>query len=312
MYTGNTMAASSVGMKHRLLAVLAVGLLAGPMAAQAAYNYTTIDYPGAVVTQAFGINDRGEIVGSASVDGVSTIGFVYDPKKNLFTVLPNVPDYDTGAIGINDSGVTVGRATDQNFFQSGFILDKGAFTLFDHPGSLCFTVARAVNNLGMVSGYADTDDCNTVSGFIYDPKSNAFIDFLPSAFTIAHGINNLGDVVGNTFFLDGFPGRWGFLRRSTGSIIMFQVNGLPTDARGINDAGLIAGDIRLPGGLASGFVISKSSLSSSVITVPTADLLDYPGAIQTIPEGISNSGVVVGIWVDGDGNNHGFLATPTK
>ena len=50
-------------MKTQILAILALGLLAGPIAAQAQYDYEQIDYPGAPDTQVFGINDRGDVAG---------------------------------------------------------------------------------------------------------------------------------------------------------------------------------------------------------------------------------------------------------
>ena len=301
---------------HRLLyAFLLLGGIACAFPAQAGYRITTIDFPGAIITQTFGINNQGKIAGGASADGVSTISFVYDAKKATFTVLPNVPGLDTSAVGINEPGVVVGAVTDlATTIQSGFILDKGAFTIFDHPGSQFFTVGRGINNAGLVSGYADTDGGTTVSGFIFDPKRNTFTDFLPSNFTIAHGINNKGDVVGNASLNSGdaYPGspagNYGFLRRSDGTITLFRVNGVATRARGITDAGVITGDAD-----GSGFVTTLApGADFQAVTIPAANLLTVPGALQTIPEGIGNSGNVVGIWLDGDANFHGFLAEPTK
>ncbi len=298
--------------------ILLVGGIAGALPAQAAYNYTTIDYPGAVATQVFGVNSQGNIVGTAS-DGIASIGFVYNPRTAIFTVLPNFPGLDTSAIGINEPGVVVGAVTDLNTsFQSGSILDKGAFTIFDHPGSSFFTVARGINDPGLITGYADTDGGNTVSGFIYDRKLNSFIDFLPSPnFTIAHGINNKGEVVGNVFysadeaFPGSAPGQYGFLRRKNGAITLFRVNGGQTRARGIAESGLITGNYN-DGATQRGFVTSLSSQSGfQSVTVPAARLLDVPGATVTFPEGITNSGDVVGIWFDASGNLHGFHAKPT-
>ena len=47
-----------------LLALLAVGLLAAPVVAQAQYDYQQIDHPGGTDTDVFGINDRGNVVGN--------------------------------------------------------------------------------------------------------------------------------------------------------------------------------------------------------------------------------------------------------
>ena len=38
--------------------------------------------------------------------------------------------------------------------------------------------------------------------------------------------------------------------------------------------------------------------------------IDFPGAIDTTVTGINDSGQIVGIYTDVNGNDHGFLATP--
>jgi hypothetical protein len=65
--------------------------------AESIYSFTTIDAPGFGygTTQAFGINNSGQIVGSNSVGG-----FVY--KDGSFTVAP-------AACGINNRGQIVGN-----------------------------------------------------------------------------------------------------------------------------------------------------------------------------------------------------------
>ena len=49
--------------KNQLMAVLAVGLLVGPMLAQAqGYDYESFNYPGSVSDQAFGINNLSRLI----------------------------------------------------------------------------------------------------------------------------------------------------------------------------------------------------------------------------------------------------------
>ena len=71
------------------------------------YSFTTINVPGATNTQANGINNRGEIVGSFT-DATGTHGFIY--SAGTFTTI-NVPGATGGteAYGINDNGHVVGR-----------------------------------------------------------------------------------------------------------------------------------------------------------------------------------------------------------
>ncbi len=52
-------------MKSKILGLVAVVLLTGPMVVQAqAYDYKEIAYPGAPSTEIFGINNRGDAVGT--------------------------------------------------------------------------------------------------------------------------------------------------------------------------------------------------------------------------------------------------------
>lgn len=235
-----------------------------------------------------------------------------------------MPGAFTGVIGINEPGVVVGIATDEvTFNDSAFILDKkGRFTLFSYPG-LDNTDARAIDNSGRVTGYAFQNDFSDFTGFIYDPKHDSFVDIrIPnSVFIEVQGINGRGEVVGSVNFdVDGActgcpAGQYGFLRSSSGTITLFRVNTKDnrTRARGISDSGRIAGsfvDSTLGGG-EQGFVASLAANGGfHLLRVAVTDLVNVPGAVETIPEGIDNSGRIVGYTTDGDGKLQGFIATP--
>ncbi len=304
-------------LKQILPAFLMLLGIAGAIPAQAAYRYTVLDYPGAVRTQVFGMTKDGQLVGCGFVDefGGPGIPFVYNQKKRVFTVLPNVIGaFQTCPLGINKFGVVVGAAGD-GINDQGFILDKGAFTLFSHPGYVS-TVARGIGSSGLVTGYS-IDANGIFAGFIYDPAVGSFIDFLPSSrLTIAQGINSTNQVVGGTFLLaDGaFPGspqgHYGFRRNSGGVISLFSVNGPNTRARGISDKGQITGFV-FTGVNFKGFVTSLASGPAfQSLTIPDANLLAVPGAVDTFAQAIDTSGRVAGTWTDGDGHSHGFVATP--
>jgi hypothetical protein len=308
--------------KKQLLLVVAMGLLAGPIAAQAQYDYQTIDHPGAPDTQVFGINDRGAVVGNGFTNGF-TFPFVYASKNGTFTDVAPVAGFDdTSVLGITDNAVMVGSVVDGSV-TSGLIIDQnGASTVFDHPDAVSFTQARGVNNKGLVTGYRDdaNDQFAPENGFIYDPKTETFTDIVPSIFTIAQGINSGGDVVGSAIF-DGNFGvpdpcgssdfvQRGWLRTKDGTVTYFSVNGGATRARGINDSGTIAGFVNDPGsGLIKGFVVELDGSQCQSFTIADADLLHFPGAVFTFPGGIKNSGEVVGSYDDLT-NIHGFIATP--
>jgi len=309
----------------------AFGVLTG-MVAQADYDFQLIEYPGSTLDQVFGINNRGDVVGNGSVDP-DGIPYVYDTKKGGFTNVTPVAGFDqTSVLGISDKGVLVGsvRIFDpdppyDDVEVSGLIIDqKGASTVFDHPDAVSFTQARGVNNKGLVSGYRDTPT-GDLTGFIYDPKTGTFtdIDTAPSIQTIAHGINSKGDVVGSAIF---FPAddpcppssdptgtvRYGWLRTTDGNVTYFDVNGGRTSARGITDSGTIAGFVTETVNFTTkGFVVELDGSQCQSVAIAASDLLVFPGFDGLWPEGITNSGVIVGS-VEDDTNSHGFIATPDK
>lgn len=302
--------------KNQLLAVLAVGLLAGPIAVQADFNYELVDHPGAPDTQVFGINDRGDVVGNGNTN-VASLPFVFASKKGTLTDVAPLAGADTGVLGVNDAGVMVGLVDDDAFIRD----KKGNYTVFSHPGAVSFTQARAVNNKGLVTGFRDTGVPFPLStaGFIYDPKIDTFTDLNPTSFfTIAQGINSKGEVVGSSNFLaadDPCPGlgnpflRYGWLRATDGTVTYFEVNGSHTSARGINDEGSIVGFfIDLNDGIFKGFKVKLDGSPCQSLTVAGGDVLEILG-FDLFPQGITNSGDVAGIADDGI-NQHGFIARP--
>ena len=308
-------------MKTQITAVLVAGLLAGPIAAQAQYDFEQIDNPWAPDTQVFGINNRGDVVGNGITDEGS-FPFVYDAKKGTITDVAPIAGFDrTAILGISDSGVLVGSVLhDDLLTESGLILYKdGSATVFDHPDAVSFTQARGVNNDGLVTGFRD--DLNVPSvGFIYDPEIDTFTDLNPTSFfTIAQGINSQGEVVGssNFFAVDdpcvglGNPFlRYGWLRATDGTVTYFEVNGSHTSARGINDQGSIVGFvIDLNDGRFKGFKVELDGSQCQSITVADSDLIEVPGAERTVLQSIKNSGAIVGSYDDLT-NTHGFIAMP--
>ena len=310
--------------KKQLLLVVAMGLLAGPIAAQAqgAYDYEVFIFPGSTFDQVFGINDRGDAVGNGFIDP-DVIPYVYDTKKGGFTNVTPVAGFDgTAVLGISDRGVLVGSVFDGPVAHGLIIGQNGASTVFDHHDAVSLTEARGVNNKGLVTGFRDDTDDQFApeNGFIYDPKTDTFTDIVPSIFTIAQGINSKGEVVGSAIFdgdfgapdpcgsSDPFVER-GWLRTADGTVTFFSVNGGDTSARGITDSGTIAGFVDDPdSGLTKGFVVELDGSQCQSFTIADADLLHFPGSSGTFPGGIKNSGDVVGSY--DDGMTIGFIARP--
>lgn len=318
-------------MKRKLLVILNASLLAGmacAFPAQAAYKYTTVDYPGAACTSLWGIKNSVDVLGVANFTADCTgtaISFVYDSHSGAITPLPTVPGaVSTNALGINQAGVMVGSAGDGTVTTDvGLFLYQGAFTFFTHPGALQ-TRGLAIGNSGRVTGFSN-DSAGNYIPFIYDPTHNSFLDItfpglLPfPAFSTAQGINGKGEVVGNfnldvgSVYADSPRGSYGFLRDGSGKITLFRVNGYRTRARGITESGRIAGFVTDATEINRGFVVTlKARGSFQALTIPDSDLLDPPGSVETFVSGIDELGHVSGNWTDAAGAVHGFLATPTN
>ena len=305
-----------------VLSVLAAGLLsAAAAAADTEYDIQIVEYPGALGTDIFGINDRGQAVGNGQFADTN-LPFVYDSKKQTFTPIAPLTGYSrTGLLGISDPGTLVGSVVSEDGLTTeGLIIDKqGNATVFAHPEALSFTQARAVNNTGLVSGYRDLEgDFFTENwGFIYDSRTGEFTDIVPSLFTIAQGINNKGEVVGSAIFFGSdapCPAdpaaivRFGWVRATDGTVTYFTVNGGGTSARGLADNGRISGFVFTPDGVKA-FVTDSDIAPCQDISIADEDLLVVEDASQTIGASISNAGVVAGgaALVDGF---VGFVATP--
>ena len=296
--------------------------------AYAEYAYSTVDFPGVDYaaggyTQLSGINNAGIAVVIAQISGTSpTIPFRYDIRRHLFTLLPDYSSSATSytlANGINDAGTVVGgESQDNGATEFAFVLKHGEFELLSRPGSSTFTEARAINVHGIVSGYALNDADGTYSGFIYNPVSKVWTDVLPSTVTIAQGLNDRDELVGNVFEDAGVvcpacqPGPFGFIRApNTGAVSIFTINGNNTSARGISDFGTITGFFFDENFVANGFVIAAPKHAAfQTITVSPKDFVNFPKASGTFPEGIANDGTVAGMWADASGAFHGFVAEP--
>jgi hypothetical protein len=174
-------------------------------------TFVAIDFPGAVTTQALGINSAGEIVGRFMDTGGATHGFLRS-KFGQFTKIdfPTGPSPEfTVAAGINSRGDIVGHYRlpgQQKNERYGFLLSRdGTFIKIDPPGSY-FTNVLGINRHGEIVGRFCTGPVPSPSdmpcqgnpnhGFLL--RSGAFmtIDFPGAVKTDAWGINNPGEIVG--------------------------------------------------------------------------------------------------------------------
>jgi probable HAF family extracellular repeat protein len=260
---------------------------------QALTQYTTIDFPGASGTVAWGINTGGQLVGTFFFSDNVSHGFLL--SDGVFTQL-DVPGADyTQATGINDSGQITGLYGSASAIH-GFLLSGGDYSPIHMPGA-SVTEGFGINNGGVIVGSATPNGSHNSVGFVLsggvftklrDPKS-------PFERTWALGINNQREVVG---FYDSAANEvagYLFRRGRFRDIRSFKwANIWPY---GINDNDRIVGVASTQNGRLHGFSFKKGCGFT---------IIDIAGVGSTIVMGINSRGQKVGEYQDKTGT-HGFL-----
>jgi len=177
---------------------------------------TTLDFPGASDTIAFGINELGTVVGLWDIldsDGnlIAEHGFIW--KNGVFSEVDFPGAADTSVMGINAAGDLVG-SWDSGLtspIAHGYVFSNGKFASFDVPiAGATVTQPDDINALGHVVGlYSDVN--GILHGFLIAGASFATIDFPGSVQTTVWGINSAGQIVGDYFLISPSAPSHGFL-----------------------------------------------------------------------------------------------------
>jgi hypothetical protein len=269
------------------------------------YTFGLVDFPLSTNGAAFGINDRGEIVGG--YNDVNLLDYpaeyAFELKKNAFSSIAFPGAVQTAAYGINKKGEIVGMFVDSSGGLHGFTLVDKTYTQLDCPGVTGFTVALTINNHGEIVGVCGS------SGFLLSGGVYTTINVPGAPVTWAEGINTAGVIVG--YYVGSSDNYDGFMY-SGGTFTTIDYPGYPnTYLAGINDSGLIVGAYGSDTMIGSttypwtnGFVYSAGTFSS----------FDVPfGAVAaTEPYTLNNNGEIVGGYVDSTGMTYGFYAKVTQ
>jgi hypothetical protein len=160
--------------------------------------FTTLDVPSATATQARGISNSGQIVGTYA--GLGDQG-VLDSSNTFSNIdVPGAASTDAG--GINDSGMIVGVYSDSNSLVHGFSYVNDTFSS-PQISAAQQTLTIGINDLGQIVGVSGS------SGFLYAGGTFTTINVPGASETAAEGINNAGQIVG--FYLDSTGAARGFL-----------------------------------------------------------------------------------------------------
>jgi len=208
-------------------------------------TFQQIDVPNAVSTEANGINDAGQVVGSFIDTSNQEHGFVWSGGKFITIDYPGA--YLTIASGINNAGQIVGafgsiqgRGPNQGFLLSGI---GGSFSPIVYPGAIT-TAANGLNNKGSVLVGSFSDTQGNGHGFVWSGGSSYIqFDAPGSHDTIGIGINDVGQIAGAFYAATPTAPEHGFLLSAVGgSFTQIDYPGAPeTTVGGINNAGQVVG-----------------------------------------------------------------------
>jgi probable HAF family extracellular repeat protein len=276
----------------------------------------TIDVPSTLgsQTQAFGVNNSGQIVGRYVDSGGTSHGFLLSGGSFTTIDVPGAGAFGTTANGINNSGqivgfYNVGSNIGSSGYFYGFSLSGDNFTTGIQYSNTYHTYLWGINDGGAIVGFCSTNQsfaaaCPTFlgigPGFILSGIGGTFTLVNASSLgacreasvgSDAEGINNAGEVVGG--WEDCGGGEHGYvLAGGTYTDIDVPGNSGSTLAHGINNLGQIVGWTRN-----IGFLLSGGSYTT----------FNIPGATTTSAQGINDSGEIVGFYQDASNNFHGFL-----
>ena len=124
--------------------------------------FTIIDNPDGPDTTAYGINNRGHIVGRYTYQGIG-YGYLYDKRGFASFGVPGAMGSGTVAWGINDRTLIVGT-----FWNNGghlLLYYRGLLTTIDVQGALN-TFGRDINTSNHIVGFYSDIDSNVHHGFM--------------------------------------------------------------------------------------------------------------------------------------------------
>lgn len=260
------------------------------------YTFTSIAFPDALSTTAFGINARGDVVGTYVDANRVSHGFRWRDGEFTTIDVPNAAGTD--ARGINPNGEIVGgywMKGEPAVNIHGYRLTKhGEFIAVDFPGHTNTIPQRILPNGTILGCRHDGDMMGSMRGVIITRTENvdteAFASMnngaTPDGKRVVGLYTNMMTALQEGYIID------------DGVFASLVVPGSSTTAAwDINPAGEIVGVYRTSTGL-HGFVLHDGAYQA----------LDYPASTATRAFGINAGGSIVGNYVAG-GKTRGFVAS---
>lgn len=297
-------------MKKRIFAQLVANVICAGMAlsigtvfAQEGPRFTTVDYPGAVLTNAWGINPAGEIVGVYADTAGHQHGFLLN--EGHFTSIDYPGAIATDARGISPNGDIVGSYIDSPGGipnTHGYLLRGNSFTEVQFPGYMGTIAQRIMPNGDIYGCNHNIEGMADMHGMVRSATGSYTQLDIPD--TMNDGATPHGNIiVGNYTDLTTGITHGYFLKNArfdlnNGQFEIFDVPGsILTKPWDINPLKQVVGEFQDKTGRTHGFLLNDGVFST----------VDPPGSVLTKGRGINPRGEIVGLFIDSSGKQHGFL-----
>lgn len=266
-----------VSLLHTLVRLCIVAVCFLSAASAQKYAVTLLALPGSTTSAGLSINNLGEVTGysDTATSSGNVHAFLYNQGRTI-DLNPYFRSTTSSGIGINDLGHVVATAGST----TSYIYRNGSATNLNLIG------AAAINNLDQITGSSFGSASNDYYGWVYSfGRVTKIADLNGTEPADTHGINNLGEVVGeyrplatpNPFYIpftfwNGTATTLGDFPGSIGSV-----------ASAINDHGQVAGYSLGP--VDHAYLYNNGTFS---------DLGTLAGDTTSAAYGINNSGAIVG------------------
>lgn len=217
--------------------------------ANAPYTVTDLGTLGGVTTKGMGINEDGHIAGASQI-GSYLYGFLWD--GNTMTNLGDLGGQGSWAYDVNDTGQVVGGSPLSGGNNHAFRWQTGSgmqdLGTLGGPVSYAF----AISTSGQAVGYAWNDQGIQHTALWGNGGIVDLGDLDPSwpNHSAAYGINDAGQVVGNSYTADPLQSVHAFLWQNGSMQDLGTLGGDQSQAMAINKDGKVVGGSRFSGGTA--------------------------------------------------------------